>query len=112
MEVKQEEPESVDQKPPEDYHASARSAGAGNALLVVGELGNVKYSYANCCNPIPGDEVIGFISRNGDVKIHHSSGKNAHHLIRSDSERIIYVTCARKMDTQFVEAVMLIDEVG
>src|SRR5690625_5929681 len=92
MEVKPEEPESVDQKPPEDYHASARSAGAGNALLVEGELGNVKYSYANCCNPIPGDDVIGFISRNGDVKIHRSSCKNAHHLIRTDSERIIDVT--------------------
>jgi len=110
MEVKPEEPESVDQKPPEDYHASARSAGAGNALLVEGELGNVKYSYANCCNPIPGDDVIGFISRNGDVKIHRSSCKNAHHLIRTDSERIIDVTWARKIDTQFVGAVKVIGE--
>ena len=94
----------------EDYITTARSIGDGKALLVDGELTGIKYTYANCCNPIPGDDVIGFISRNGDVKIHRSNCKNAHHLIRTDSERIIDVTWAKNIDTQFLGAVKVIGE--
>src|SRR6056297_1081555 len=104
-----------DHKPTEEeisneYYTTARSVGEGKALLVEGELSNVKYSYANCCNPIPGDNVIGFISRNGDVKIHRSNCKNAHHLIRTDSERIVDVSWARNIDTQFLGAIKVIGE--
>jgi GTP diphosphokinase / guanosine-3',5'-bis(diphosphate) 3'-diphosphatase len=95
---------------PEEYYTTARSVGDGKALLVEGELNNVKYSYANCCNPIPGDNVIGFISRNGDVKIHRSNCKNAHHLIRTDSERIIDVSWAKNIDTQFLGGIKVIGE--
>ncbi len=95
---------------PEEYFTTARSVGDGKALLVEGELNDVKYSYANCCDPIPGDNVIGFISRNGDVKIHRSNCKNAHHLIRTDSERIIDVSWAKNIDTQFLGAIKVIGE--
>lgn len=104
------ETETPEQKSTAEYYSSSRSAGAGNALLVEGELSNVKYAYANCCNPIPGDDVIGFISRNGDVKIHRSNCKNAHHLIRTDSERIVDVSWARNIDSQFLGAVKVIGE--
>ena len=94
----------------DEYYKSARSVGDGNALLVEGELDHVKYSYANCCNPIPGDNVIGFLSRNGDVKIHRSTCKNAHHLIKTDSERIIDITWARNIENQFLGAIKVIGE--
>ncbi|MCC5908113.1 MAG: bifunctional (p)ppGpp synthetase/guanosine-3',5'-bis(diphosphate) 3'-pyrophosphohydrolase [Balneolaceae bacterium] len=94
----------------DEYYTTARSVGDGKALLVDGELSNVKYSYANCCNPIPGDNVIGFLSRNGDVKIHRSNCKNAHHLIRTDSERIIDVSWAKNIDTQFLGAIKVVGE--
>ncbi len=93
-----------------EYITTARSVGDDKALVVEGELSNVKYSYANCCNPIPGDNVIGFISRNGDVKIHRSNCKNAHHLIKTDSERIVDVSWAKNIDTQFLGAVRVIGE--
>jgi len=94
----------------EKYISTARSVGDSKALLVEGELSGVKYSYANCCNPIPGDEVIGFISRNGDVKVHRSNCKNAHHLIRTDSERIIDVSWAKNIEDQFLGAIRVIGE--
>ena len=94
----------------EEYYKSARSVGDGKELLVEGELTDVKYSYANCCNPIPGDNVLGYLSRNGDVKIHRSNCKNALHLIRTDSERIVDITWARNIDTQFLGAIRVIGE--
>jgi GTP diphosphokinase / guanosine-3',5'-bis(diphosphate) 3'-diphosphatase len=109
-EAGQEPPQQSEEALTEDYYSTARSAGDGKALLVDGELSNVKYSYANCCNPIPGDNVIGFLSRNGDVKIHRANCKNAHHLIRTDSERIIDVSWAKNIDTQFLGAIKVIGE--
>lgn len=111
LEREQTEQERItDEEFSERYRTTARSVGEDKALLVEGELANVKYSYANCCHPIPGDEVIGYLSRNGDVKIHRSNCKNALHLIQTDSERVVDVTWARSIDTQFIAAVKVIGE--
>lgn len=99
-----------DEEIQEKYLTTARTVGDRNALLIEGEVSNVKYSYANCCNPIPGDDVIGYISRNGDVKIHRSKCKNALHLIKTDSERVIDVSWAKNIDSQFLGAIKVIGE--
>ncbi len=94
----------------ETYINAARSVTDDKALIINGSLANVKYAYANCCNPIPGDNVIGFISRNGDVKIHRSNCKNMRHLIQTDGERIIDVSWAKNIGTQFLGAIKVIGE--
>jgi GTP pyrophosphokinase/guanosine-3',5'-bis(diphosphate) 3'-pyrophosphohydrolase len=94
----------------EMYINAARSISDDKALVINGELTNVKYSYANCCNPIPGDDVMGFISRTGDVKVHRSNCKNIHHLIQTDGERIVDVSWAKNIDSKFLGAVKVIGE--
>lgn len=96
------------------YIDAARSIGDGKSLYINGELSNIKYSYANCCNPIPGDDVIGFISRTGDIKIHRSMCNNAQHLLKTESERIVDVDWAKNIDTKFLGAIKVIggDRVG
>jgi len=94
----------------ETYINAARSVSDEKALIINGEVTNVKYNYANCCNPIPGDDVMGFISRTGDVKIHRSNCKNIHHLIQTDGERIVDVSWAKNIDSQFLGAVKVIGE--
>jgi GTP diphosphokinase / guanosine-3',5'-bis(diphosphate) 3'-diphosphatase len=75
-----------------------------------GLLADVKYSYSRCCNPIPGDDVVGFISRDGEVKVHRTSCKNLKHLIKNDAERIVDVSWAKNTDTQFIGALKIIGE--
>lgn len=94
----------------ETYINAARSVTDAKALIVNGRLANVKYSYANCCNPIPGDSVAGFISRNSDIKIHRSNCKNMRHLIQTDGERVVDVSWAKNIGTQFLGAVKVIGE--
>ncbi len=94
----------------ETYINAARSINDSDALIINGELTNVNYSYANCCNPIPGDDVVGFISRMGNVKIHRSNCKNVRHLIKTDGERIIDVSWAQNIDSQFLGAIRVIGE--
>jgi len=101
---------ATDEQIQEKYINTARSVADTGALIINGELNNVKYSYANCCNPIPGDDVIGFISRTGDIKIHRPLCNNAQHLIETESERIVQVDWAKNIDAQFIGAVKVIGE--
>jgi len=101
---------ATDEEIQEKYINTARSVADTGALIINGELNNVKYSYANCCNPIPGDDVIGFISRTGDIKIHRPMCNNAQHLIETESERIVDVDWAKNIDAQFIGAVKVIGE--
>jgi len=79
-------------------------------LILNGELTDVRFSFARCCNPIPGDDVVGFISREGDIKIHRVSCKNTRHLIKTDGERIVDVSWARNTGSQFMAAIRIVGE--
>jgi GTP pyrophosphokinase len=50
--------------------------GPRDALLIKG-IDNVLVRYAGCCNPLPGDKVVGFITRGRGVTIHASDCQNA-----------------------------------
>ncbi len=59
-------------------------------VLIIGQdLKNVDFKLAKCCNPIYGDEVFGFISINGGIKIHRKDCPNAPQMISRFGYRII-----------------------
>ena len=90
----------------DDAHAVGRPA-----LIIQGEqVTDIVTRYATCCNPIPGDEVFGFVSRSGEIKIHRVSCKNAPHLLLNHPERIVSVEWSRRKDIQFIAALRLVGE--
>ena len=48
-----------------------------------------KYVIATCCNPIPGDKVIGFLATDGTVTVHKSSCANANSIASKFGDRIV-----------------------
>jgi GTP pyrophosphokinase len=62
-------------------------------LLVNGESAEqYEYSLANCCNPLPGDDIFAFLTHNVGLKIHRSSCPNAAHLMVNYGYRILSAT--------------------
>jgi GTP diphosphokinase / guanosine-3',5'-bis(diphosphate) 3'-diphosphatase len=45
-------------------------------ILIQGKRDNLLYSYAKCCNPVPGDDVVGVVTIGHGVKIHRVNCKN------------------------------------
>lgn len=45
--------------------------------IVVEELGNVSVKFAKCCTPVPGDPVVGFVTRGFGVSVHRADCPNA-----------------------------------
>ena len=81
------------------------------ALMIDGELHtDIVTKYASCCNPIPGDEVFGFLSKTGSIKIHRVGCRNASYLLLNHADRIMQVEWSRQKDVQFVAALRIIGE--
>lgn len=61
------------------------------AVSIGNNMNDLAYKVAKCCNPIPGDDVMGFISINGGVTIHRRNCNNVKALKKNFPYRIIDV---------------------
>ncbi len=76
----------------------------GNAgeVLIEGDHKGFAYSYAKCCNPIPGDHVIGYVTIGEGIKIHRKDCKNLINMVKTNSERLVPVTWPKTNGAFFV----------
>jgi GTP diphosphokinase / guanosine-3',5'-bis(diphosphate) 3'-diphosphatase len=74
--------------------------------VVVKGLPDVWVKLGRCCTPVPGDEIIGFVTRGQGVSVHRNDCPNVKAL-RREPERLIEVTWAGGKPTSFVVAIMV-----
>jgi GTP pyrophosphokinase len=86
----------------------------GETLLIGDEHQKVDFSLSTCCNPIPGDEVFGFITVNEGIKIHRTNCPNAQELMSKYAYRVIKARWSSKELVQFEVGLKFtgIDDVG
>lgn len=74
--------------------------------LIIGDASiDFDYVLAACCHPIPGDQVVGFITVGGEVKIHQTNCKNAQNLMSKYGYRIIKAQWANQaISSEYFEA--------
>ena len=71
-------------------------------LLVFGsEQDKLDYKLSSCCNPIPGDEVFGFVSINEGIKVHKKDCPNAISMQSNYAYRIIQAKWIDSSQEQF-----------
>ncbi len=83
--------------------------------LVLGDaVQTIKYNFSPCCKPIPGDDVIGFIEENTDIKIHRISCKKATELLSNFSSRVVKAKWNNEHLISFLAGLKLVgtDEIG
>lgn len=94
---------------------SAAKEQSGNDVLVIGEgIKGMSYKMARCCNPIYGDEVFGFVSAEGVIKIHRSDCPNASHIRERYPYRLVPTRWSGKMGSQFAATLRVVgkDDLG
>jgi len=84
-------------------------------ILLIGEdLQKIDYTLAACCNPIPGDDVFGFITVNEGIKIHRTNCPNATKLMSNYGYRIVKARWTNQQELAFLTGLRItgIDDVG
>ena len=84
-------------------------------ILFIGEdMDKVDYKLSRCCNPIPGDDVFGFITVNEGIKIHRTNCPNSIELMSNYGYRIVKAKWASQKETAFLAGLKIIgtDRVG
>lgn len=76
-----------------------KKASSNNGIEVVG-VEDVYVRLSQCCNPVPGDEIIGFITRGRGVSVHRADCPNVADLKR-DPSRLIEVRWAKEIAASF-----------
>lgn len=87
----------------------------GKDILLIGEdMDVLDYRYAKCCNPIPGDDVFGFITVNEGIKIHRTTCPNAPELLSRHGNRIVKAKWMSQQQNAFLAVLRIIgtDRVG
>ena len=75
-----------------EFVKDAKINDVNNTAVTIGDnMNDLAYKVAKCCNPIPGDDVLGFISINGGVTIHRHNCSNVRALKKNYPYRIIDV---------------------
>jgi guanosine-3',5'-bis(diphosphate) 3'-pyrophosphohydrolase len=86
-EPKTEEPSGPDAAPTL-VKTVKRMLGFGEAPLIVKGHGDLLVYRAKCCNPIPGDEIVGYITRGRGVAVHTRACPNVQNLLYQTERRI------------------------
>ncbi|MEO5571440.1 MAG: RelA/SpoT family protein [Bacteroidia bacterium] len=84
-------------------------------MLVIGEdLDKIDYKLSPCCNPIPGDDVFGFITINEGINIHRTNCPNAIRLMSNYAFRIVKAKWTGQKEIAFLAGIKIngVDEVG
>lgn len=71
--------------------------------IVVDGIPDMKVTIASCCNPIPGDKIIGFITRGKGITVH----RDVCHNVDLDDERIIDVTWNNDPTKKFMATLLI-----
>ena len=57
--------------------------------IVVKGIDDVAVRFSRCCNPVPGDEIVGFVTRGRGLSIHRTDCVNIIHLTEAERARLI-----------------------
>jgi GTP pyrophosphokinase len=84
-------------------------------LIIFGESSDrIVYTLANCCKPIPGDDVFGFVSVGKGLTIHRTNCPNAAKLMANYGHRVVKTKWAKNKEISFLTGVRIVgmDDVG
>jgi GTP pyrophosphokinase len=102
-------------EPKPDFIPHHQGAKKDAELIIFGESSDrIVYNLANCCKPIPGDDVFGFITTGKGLTIHRTNCPNAAKLLANYGHRVVKTKWAKNKEISFLTGLTILgmDDVG
>lgn len=111
-----EPPKPVKHHPEKTDHPHTQHSNRKDAeLIIFGESSDkIVYNLANCCKPIPGDDVFGFVTTGKGLTIHRTNCPNAAKLLANYGHRVVKTKWAKNKEISFLTGIKIVgmDDVG
>ncbi len=79
---------------------AARGADGGGAIVIEG-VGNLLSQLARCCQPLPGDAIVGYITRGRGISVHRADCAQVASLRERDADRVVEVAWGKRSATSY-----------
>ena len=90
----------------EEQQSRSENRGNGKGVIVEGDTGMV-VRFARCCTPLPGDDIIGYITRGRGVSIHRKDCPNIGDLLM-DPERVVRAEWANNAKSSYTATIQVV----
>jgi len=88
----------------EEENEKRQKLASSHGVFLAGEPGML-VRFARCCNPVPGDEIVGYITRGRGVTVHKADCINA---MNSEPERIVDVSWNAAAESKFTASIRIV----
>lgn len=75
--------------------------------VTVKGLKNIMVRFAKCCNPVPGDDVLGYITKGRGVSIHRKDCNNLKSLIETEPEKIVEASFGKEEGSGYIAEIQI-----
>lgn len=100
--------ELVEKNIEEQIHKNEKKqANENNYGVTVKGLSNIMVRFAKCCNPVPGDEVLGYITKGRGVSIHRKDCNNIKSLIKNEKDKIVEASFGKEKGAGYLAEVQI-----
>ncbi len=94
----------------EKKHHNNRDTWKNNNGVVVKGMDNLLIKVAKCCNPVPGDHIIGFITKGRGISVHRLDCDNIKNMPLEEKKRMIEVEWEKEVDRSYNVDVTILGE--
>jgi GTP pyrophosphokinase len=102
-------PTNLEEKPPKPTSNIRRMLGLDDAAIIVRGHDDLMVYRSKCCNPIPGDDIIGYVTRGRGIAVHSKNCPNVENLLY-EADRRIPVEWAGSAHAEFPVRLRIITE--
>ncbi len=105
---KEKHPEQEQKSETSFYKTVVKTAkGITKGISFFGAREDFMHHYAKCCNPVPGDAIVGFITTGEGIKIHRKNCHNIQSMLANDEERLVEVSWPSTEGMDFIAGIRI-----
>jgi guanosine-3',5'-bis(diphosphate) 3'-pyrophosphohydrolase len=103
-------PDTEPEEKKESFFVKYIKRARSESVIKIQGMNNIMINFGKCCQPVPGDKIIGFITRGRGITVHRIDCNNVMHMINSETDKKIEVSWDRDKEQNYQVHLQILSE--